>query len=180
VKIELNRDWTEFLCLLISRRVRFLVIGGHAVAGHGEPRLTEDLDVFVDRDPGNAKRLRDALVDFGFGAAAPQPKELSRPHKVFMLGRKPWRIDILTTIDGVSFEEAWASRVAAKFAATPLYVIGREMLIKNKRASARDKDLRDVALLEAHALKSKPKPARRRRSEPEVRAAPRRKRKASK
>lgn len=176
MKIELNRDWTEFLCVLISRRVRFLVIGGHAVAGHGEPRLTEDLDVFVDRDAENAKRLRDALVDFGFGGVAPQPKELSRPHKVFMLGRKPWRIDILTSIDGVSFEQAWASRVAAQFAATPLYVIGRDMLIKNKKAAARDKDLRDVALLEAHA----PKPARRRRSERRMRAAPHRKRKISK
>jgi hypothetical protein len=100
VKIELNRDWTEFLRLLISRRVKFLLIGGHAVAGHGEPRLTEDLDVFVDRSAENAKRLREALVDFGFGSVAPPSKELSRPHKVFMLGRKPWRIDILTSIDG--------------------------------------------------------------------------------
>jgi len=131
VKIELNRDWTEFLRLLISRRVKFLLIGGHAVAGHGEPRLTEDLDVFVDRSAENAKRLREALVDFGFGSVAPPSKELSRPHKVFMLGRKPWRIDILTSIDGVSFAEAWASRVAARFIATPLYVIGLEMLIKN-------------------------------------------------
>jgi hypothetical protein len=89
VKIELNRDWTEFLCVLIARRVRFLVIGGHAVAGYGEPRLTEDLDVFVDRAAENAKRLREALVDFGFGGVAPRPAELSRPHKVFMLGRKP-------------------------------------------------------------------------------------------
>ena len=137
MKIELNRDWTEFLCLLIARRVRFLVIGGHAVAGHGEPRLTEDLDVFVDRAPANAKRLRDVLVAFGFGSVAPQPKDLSRPHKVFMLGRKPWRIDILTSIDGVSFEEAWASRVEAQFVVTPLYVIGREMLIKNKRVATR-------------------------------------------
>ena len=176
MKIELNRDWTEFLCVLISRRVRFLVIGGHAVAGHGEPRLTEDLDVFVDRDAKNAQRLREALVNFGFGAAAPPQKELARPHKVFMLGRKPWRIDILTSIDGVSFKEAWASRVAAQFVATPLYVIGREMLIKNKLASARDKDLRDVALLEAHA----PKPARKRRTARNVRTAPPRKRKGSK
>lgn len=176
MKVELNRDWTEFLCALIARRVRFLVVGGHAVAGHGEPRLTEDLDVFVERDVKNAHRLREALVDFGFGAIAPPPEEFARPHKVFMLGRKPWRIDILTSIDGVSFKEAWASRVAAKFVATPLYVIGREMLIKNKRAAARDKDLRDVALLEAHA----PKPARRRRPKRTRHASPKRKRKASK
>ena len=176
MKIELNRDWTEFLCALIARRVRFVLVGGHAVAGHGEPRLTEDLDVFVDRDPENAKRLRSALVDFGFGSVAPQPEELSRPHKVFMLGRKPWRIDILTSIDGVSFKEAWLSRVEAQFEATPLYVIGRAMLIKNKRAAGRDKDLRDVALLEAHA----PEPAKRPRTARKPRRVPLRKRRASK
>lgn len=70
MKIELNRDWSEFLSALISRRVRFLLIGAHAVAGHGEPRLTEDLDVFVAPTLENAQRLRDALCDFGFGAAA--------------------------------------------------------------------------------------------------------------
>jgi hypothetical protein len=103
-------------------------------------------------------------------------KELSRPHKVFMLGRKPWRIDILTSIDGVSFKEAWPSRVEARFVATPLYVIGRDMLIKNKRASGRDKDLRDVALLEAHD----PPLARRRRPARKTRSASQRKRRASK
>jgi hypothetical protein len=150
VKVELNADWTEFLRLLIARRVRFVLVGGHAVAGHGEPRLTEDLDVFVDRTLKNAQKLRDALVDFGFGAAAPAAEELARPDKVIMLGQKPWRIDLLTGIDGVSFQEAWASRVEAEFVAKPLYVIGREMLIQNKRAAGRDKDLLDVALLEHH------------------------------
>ncbi len=151
VKIELNRDWTEFLCALIARRVRFVLVGGHAVAGHGEPRLTEDLDVFVDRSMRNARKLRRALVDFGFGASAPTADELAQPDKVVMLGQKPWRIDILTDIDGVSFAEVWAGRVEAEFVAGPLYVIGREMLLRNKRAAGRDKDLLDVALLEAHA-----------------------------
>jgi hypothetical protein len=151
VQIELNRDWSEFLSALISRRVRFLLIGGHAVAGHGEPRLTEDLDVFVEPTLENAQRLRDALCDFGFGPAAPSVEELACPDKVFMLGRKPWRIDILTGISAVTFKEAWAGRVKAQFVQKPLYVIGREALLKNKRASARDKDLRDVALLEEHA-----------------------------
>lgn len=89
MKIELNRDWSEFLSALISRRVRFLLVGGHAVAGHGEPRLTEDLDVFVEPTLANAQRLRDALCDFGFGATAPSAKDLACPDKVFMLGRKP-------------------------------------------------------------------------------------------
>ncbi len=78
MKIELSRDWTEFLSALISRRVRFVLVSGHAVSGHGEPRLTE------------------ALIDFGFGNVVPAVAELARPHKVFMLGHKPWRIDILT------------------------------------------------------------------------------------
>ena len=151
MKIQLSRDWTEFLSALISRRVRFVLVGGHAVAGHGEPRLTEDLDVFVERSPANARKLRQALVDFGFGHVAPTAAELARPHKVFMLGHKPWRIDILTSIDGVTFGQAWKSRVKAEFKVDPLYVIGRDMLIKNKRAAGRDQDRADVASLVKHA-----------------------------
>ena len=88
MKIELNRDWTEFLCALIGRRVRFVLVGGHAVAGHGEPRLTEDLDLFLDPTLANARRLRNALVNFGFGSIAPQAEILAQRDKVFMLGRK--------------------------------------------------------------------------------------------
>jgi hypothetical protein len=163
VRIELSRDWTEFLSVLIARRVRFLLVGGHAVAGHGEPRLTEDLDVFVEPTVANAKRLREALEDFGFGAVAPSVEELSTVDKIFMLGRKPWRIDILTGIDGVTFREAWATKVEAKFAVKPLFVIGRDALIANKRASARDKDLLDIALLERSPPARKLKKARTRR-----------------
>jgi len=159
VKIELNRDWTEFLSALIAHRVRFVLVGGHAVAGHGQPRLTEDLDVFVDPTPANARRLRQALVAFGFGAVSPAVEELARKDRIFMLGRKPWRIDILTGIDGVSFREAWASRVEAEFVVAPLFVIGRGALLKNKRAAGRTKDLLDVALLE----ESKAPPKRRAR-----------------
>ena len=148
MKIELNRDWTEFFSGLIAHRVRFVLVGGHAVAGHGQPRLTEDLDVFVDPTLANGRRLRDALVAFGFGAVAPTVEELSRKDRVFMLGRKPWRIDVLTGIDGVSFREAWAGRVEAEFVARPLFVIGRAALLKNKRAAGRTKDLLDVALLQ--------------------------------
>jgi len=114
VKIELSRDWTEFLSALIARRVRFLE-GGHAVAGHGEPRVTEDLDVFVEPSAANAKRLQKALADFGFGALALSVDELAKPDMVFMLGRKPLRIDILTGIDGVTFKQCWASKVEADF-----------------------------------------------------------------
>ncbi len=157
MKIELNRDWSEFLSLLISKNVRFVVIGGHAVAGHGEPRLTEDLDLFVEPTRENAVKLRDALIGFGFGELAPTADELSVPGKIWMLGRKPWRIDLLTAIDGVTFSEAWAGRVEAEFESKPLYVIGREQLLANKRASGRDKDLRDIAMLEALSPSTHPR-----------------------
>jgi hypothetical protein len=123
-------------------------VGGHAVAGHAEPRFTEDLDVFVEPSLANGKRLRAALVAFGFGDAAPLASVLAAPDKVFMLGRKPNRIDILTGIDGVTFSEAWQGRVEAEFVASPLYVIGRRELLANKRAAGRPKDLLDVSALE--------------------------------
>lgn len=164
MRVDLNQDWTEFLSALIAHRVRFVLVGGHAVAGHAEPRFTEDLDVFVEPSLTNGKRLRAALIAFGFGEAAPPPGVLATPDKVFMLGRKPTRIDILTGIDGVSFAEAWDGRVEAEFVSSPLYVIGRDQLLANKRAAGRAKDLLDVAALERLAPKaakpSQPKPKR--------------------
>lgn len=178
MKVELNQDWTEFLSALIARRVRFVLVGGHAVAGHAEPRFTEDLDVLVEPTLTNAKRLRAALVDFGFGPVAPTAAVLAAPDKVFMLGRKPSRIDVLTGIDGVSFEQVWEGRVRADFVARPLYVIGRAELIANKRASGRPKDLLDLAALKAHA----PGPSRKttkKRSPSSVSAKSRRAKRAS-
>lgn len=164
VKIQLSPDWSEFLSLLIRNEVRFVVVGGHAVAAHGEPRLTEDLDVFVETSPENAARLRRSLVAFGFGDAAPSEEDLAKPGNVWMLGRKPWRIDILTRIDGVTFDEVWRGRVEADFVSKPLYVIGRPELVANKRAAGRAKDLADLAALEPPAPRrarvQKPKPTK--------------------
>lgn len=149
MKLEFNPDWTEFLSLLVSKRVRFVLVGGHAVAAHAEPRLTEDLDVFVDPTLANAVRLREALLAFGLGKTVPSVEQLVVPGSIWMLGRKPWRIDVLNEIDGVSFAKAWSGRAKLDFAPGPIYLIGRRELIANKRASGRDKDLRDVAMLEA-------------------------------
>jgi hypothetical protein len=99
-------EWNEFLRSLTRHRVRFVLVGGHAIAVHARPRHTEDLDVFVEPSPANARRLHAALVDFGFGSVAPTVEILATPGKVFMLGRKPYRIDILTAIDGVTFPAA--------------------------------------------------------------------------
>lgn len=140
--------WSEFLSALISAKAKFLLIGAHAYAAHVEPRLTSDLDVLVEPTLANARRVRAAIVEFGFEAVAPTPSELAKPDKVWMLGRKPFRIDILTGIDGVSFDEAWASRVPLRTAAGELFVIGLDALLKNKRAAGRGKDLPDIEGLE--------------------------------
>lgn len=142
------RDWKEFLSALLSENTKFLLIGAHALAYHVEARLTEDLDVFVEPTADNAERVLRALQRFGFAGLLADADELAVPGRVFMLGVKPWRIDILTGIDGVTFEEAWAGREQVDFHGIGLYVIGRAALLANKRASGRKKDLVDVALLE--------------------------------
>jgi hypothetical protein len=127
--------------------VRFLLIGGHAMAVHARPRHTEDLDLFLDATRANAPRVLRALVDFGFGSVAPPLELLARPEKVFMLGRVPYRIDLLTRIDGVDFRKAWAGRVEAQLGDLRVNVIGKRELILNKLAAGRPKDLADVAAL---------------------------------
>lgn len=170
MKIEFGRDWSEFLRLLILHRVRFVLVGGHAVAGHGEPRLTEDLDVLADASLPNARRLRSAIAEFGFGKAAPSAVRLAKRGTIWMLGRKPWRIDILTQIDGVTFSEVWRGRVEVVFGAALLPVIGLAELLRNKRAAGRPKDLADIASLEAHNGKASRRPrARRERVKPSPR-----------
>jgi hypothetical protein len=147
VTLRLNDDWLEFLRALISTGTRFLLIGGHAVAVHGEPRFTEDLDVFVEPTAENARRVHAALTAFGFGAVAPSAVELARPNRVWMLGRKPRRIDILTGISGVTFARATRGRLRVPVEGSFIFVIGRAALIANKKASGRPKDLMDVELL---------------------------------
>lgn len=146
--INIPQDWREFLEALRSENTKFLLIGAHAVAYHAEARLTQDIDIFVETTLDNVKRLHRALTTFGFGDIVESADQLSAPNRVFMLGRKPWRIDILTSIDGVGFEEAWAGRVETSFHGIPISVIGRTELIKNKKASGRKKDLVDIAILE--------------------------------
>ncbi|MBK6519536.1 MAG: hypothetical protein IPM79_35380 [Polyangiaceae bacterium] len=147
----LFEDWSAFLRLLTRHRVRFLLIGGHAVSLHARPRHTEDLDLFVEATKANGARVLAALAEFGFASVAPPLELLSRPQKVFMLGRRPYRIDLLTKIDGVSFREAWRGRVVVDLAGLAIPVIGEGALRKNKLASGRPKDLADLALLDEAA-----------------------------
>jgi hypothetical protein len=134
---------------LIGARVRFLLVGGHAVALHGAPRATFDIDVFVDADAGNLTRLARALLAFGFPKAADSSRYLAFPGRFLTLGVKPLRIDILNAIDGVSFDEAWRGRIKVD---TGVSAIGLAALLKNKRSSGRPKDLLDVELLRERGI----------------------------
>jgi hypothetical protein len=111
--------------------------------------MTEDLDVFIEASLPNAERVRSVLVDFGFGSSAPDAAVLAQPGRVFMLGVKPFRIDMLTEISGVDFEEVWRDRFLARTSVGELPFISRAHLVRNKEASGRPKDLRDLDELAA-------------------------------
>jgi hypothetical protein len=148
---HLQSDLREFIGLLNSLKVEYLVVGGHAVAFHGHPRFTGDIDFFVRSTPENADRVLRALDAFGFGSLGITAADLTEPSRVVQLGRPPNRIDILTSISGVEFESAWASRAPADLDGQAVNFIGVDELLKNKQASGRPKDLADAAKLRAIA-----------------------------
>lgn len=142
--IELPRDFSEFLRLLNDREVRYLVIGGYAVGYHGYPRATNDLDVWIAIAPDNAARVVEALEDFGFGSAELTTDLFLKEDSIIRMGLPPMRIEILTTISGVSFETCYQDRVEGIFGGTEVTLISLDDLKRNKRASGRYKDLDDL------------------------------------
>lgn len=147
--MKLLQDLREFVELLNSQKVEFLVVGGHAVAFHGHPRYTGDIDLFVRPTPENAERIIEALQEFGFAELEIDVDDLTRPNSIVQLGRPPSRIDLLTSISGVDFESAWGSRVPAELDSLPVSFIGLPDLLKNKQAAGRDQDLVDLKKLRA-------------------------------
>ena len=123
------------------------MVGAHAVAFHAKPRFTKDFDLFVEPTAENAGRIVAALADFGFAALGLTVDDFAVPGKVVQLGVAPSRIDIATSIDGVTFGEAWASKVRGTYGQEPMWFIGREALIRNKAASGRPQDLADLPWL---------------------------------
>src|SRR5215470_9632826 len=109
--MNLPPDWNELIESLLSHRVRFLVVGAHALAAHGRPRATQDLDLFVDPTESNAKRLGAALAEFGYPALAREWKKFTDRDRMATLGREPLRVDIMTSISGVDFASAWKHRL---------------------------------------------------------------------
>ncbi len=144
----LDRDLLELLGLFRSHGVEFLVAGGHAVAFHGRPRLTEDLDLFVRPDTQNGQRIVDALTAFGFGSLEISAHDFVADDRVIQLGRAPNRVDLLTRLYGVDFDAAWSRRVPARLGEVEVAMLSREDLIANKRATGRTQDIADAEFLE--------------------------------
>jgi hypothetical protein len=145
----LNEDFRDLLVLLVDAAVDFVIVGAYALAFHGAPRASGDIDVFVRPTPENARRLVSALSRFGapLATAGVTAADLSQPGTVYQIGLPPRRIDLMTAITGVTFDEAWASRISAEVDGRAVSFIGRAALLKNKEATGRPKDAADVARL---------------------------------
>ena len=160
----MNTDFIEFLAALLRAEARFLIVGAHAMAAHGIPRATGDLDVWVAPDPGNAERVWTALLDFGapvrtLGLSAP---DLAAERLVVQMGAPPRRIDVLTSLTGLEFEAAWRTRRVLRIDDLDLPFLGREALLRNKRETGRPKDRADVETLDGQGV-----PPRRARGRPD-------------
>jgi hypothetical protein len=145
----LNEDFRDLLILLADGGVEFLVVGAYALAFHGAPRASGDIDLFVRPSPENAARTHAALARFGapLESGGVTPSDFARPGIVYQIGLPPRRVDIMTAISGLTFDEVWASRVTAEIAGRPVSFIGRAALLRNKEATGRLKDAADVARL---------------------------------
>ena len=140
----MNPDFVDLLRAFAEREVRYLVVGAYALAHHGRPRATGDLDVWVDPTPSNASRLMSALVAFGAPLGEVTEADFASPGVVFQMGVPPGRIDILTELTGLTFEDAWPGREAGRFGELTVDFLGRDAFIRNKRATGRTRDLGDI------------------------------------
>jgi ABC-type cobalamin transport system permease subunit len=144
----MNPDFRDLLSIFNALGVEYLVVGAHALAVHGHVRATKDLDVWVRAVPANAKRVFAALRQFGAPLQGLAEKDLAQPGLIFQIGVPPVRIDVLTAIDGVEFDEAWPARLVAQVGDLQVAILSRAHLLQNKRASGRAQDLADIERLE--------------------------------
>jgi hypothetical protein len=143
----MNRDFVDLLRAFKDADVRFLVVGAYALAHHGRPRATGDLDVWVEAIPANAARVMRALAAFGAPMQEVEERDFTQPGAVFQMGVAPVRIDILTELTGLQFADAWATRVSGAFGDLTVDFIGRDAFIANKRALGRTQDIADIEAL---------------------------------
>ena len=151
--MAINPDFRDLFAALNAARSKYLLVGGYALAVHAVPRFTKDLDIWIEPDDENAPRVMEALRQFGAPLSSLSEAELAAPGTIFQMGVAPNRIDIVTSIDGVTFDDAWPSRFTASYGDVPIAVLSRAHLIQNKRAVGRPQDLVDAALLEEFGSK---------------------------
>jgi hypothetical protein len=144
----LNQDFREFIQLLNDNQVHYLIVGGYAVALHGYPRYTKDIDIWIESKPTNATRIVRALAQFGFGSLGLKESDFLVEDQIIQLGYAPNRIDILTSLPGVSFTECYKKRVAVDVDGVKVNFIDLDNLRKNKKATGRLQDLADLEKLE--------------------------------
>lgn len=144
----LSKDFKEFIGLLNEHKVRYLVVGGYAVAFHGHPRYTKDLDVWIDLSPENADNIIKALEKFGFGSLGLKSEDFLESDQIVQLGYPPNRIDILTTLKKIKFQDCYTARVEVEIQGVKINFIDLENLKQNKRATGRPQDLADAESLE--------------------------------
>ena len=142
--MPLSKDLREFVECLNSNEVEYLVVGALAVSWHGFPRYSADIDFFIHADPENAARVLRAIQQFGFGSLEISTSDLTAPLRVIQIGVEPNRIDLMTSISGVGFEEAWKTRVGGDIDGVPVNFIGKAALLRNKEAAGRGKDRIDA------------------------------------
>jgi hypothetical protein len=142
--MPLSKDLREFIECLNSKKAEYLVVGAFAVSWHGFPRYSGDIDFLVRPTPANAALVLGALADFGLGSLDISIDDLSTPGKVIQLGYEPNRIDLLTSVTGVTFDEAWAEKAEGELDGVPVNFIDRSALLRNKEATGRSKDLIDA------------------------------------
>ncbi len=146
--MEVQKDFRELLELFNANKVEYAIIGGYALAFHGAPRYTGDIDLLVKPDKENAQKILNVLKDFGFSSLTLASDDFSLPEKVVQLGVPPVRIDIITSITGLTWEQIAPNRVKGVYGDVPVYYIGRQEFIINKKAISRHKDLADIDALE--------------------------------
>jgi hypothetical protein len=145
--MEPQRDFEELLKLFNEHKIEYIIVGAYALAFHGVPRFTGDIDLLVNPSPVNAHKILSALADFGFSSLGLTVEELKTPNYVVQLGVPPVRIDIITSITGVSWEEADRGKIRGCYGRVPVHFLGKDQYIANKRAIGRKKDLADIEAL---------------------------------
>lgn len=145
--MEVQTDFRDMLALLNKHQVEYVIVGSYALAHHGAPRNTGDIDIYVRPSMENARRIIAVLDEFGFGSLGLGEADFTQPGQVIQLGRPPVRIDLLTSISGVPWEEALRGKAASTYGDVPVSYLGRAQLTVNKRATGRTKDLADLEAL---------------------------------